>query len=159
MASLPSLPAVLSPALSDREAITDAIHRFPASPDTNDRALFESAFTRTATFEINGAVSEGLPALLTNCYSPLSRLDTTHFLTNVRVNIAGDNTTAAATAAALSQHYKGGKGMEAGQPALLVGSLYYVEFVKEEDELWRMERFRMKTTWSDGDWGIINGPE
>lgn len=43
MTFLPSLPTTLTPALSSREAIADAIYRCVLGLDTNDSALFDSA--------------------------------------------------------------------------------------------------------------------
>ncbi|KAE8392581.1 hypothetical protein BDV23DRAFT_151073 [Aspergillus alliaceus] len=158
MASLPSLPATLSPALSGRDAIADALYRCVLGLDTNDLALFDSAFTPTATFSINGQVSEGLPAIHTDCFITIAKLDTTHFLSNIRINIADDGTKASATASALSQHYRAGKGLQPGQPRFLAGSLYYVDLVKEEaNDLWKIETFKLQSTWAEGDWGVMAG--
>ncbi|CAG8907094.1 unnamed protein product [Penicillium egyptiacum] len=117
MASIPSLPAALNPALSGRDAIADVLYRCVLGLDTNDMALFDSSFTSTATFSINGKVSSGLPAIHTNCFEVVSKLDTTHFVTNIRINIADSGVKAAATASALAQHYRGGKGHEPNESA------------------------------------------
>ncbi|KAL3466894.1 SnoaL-like domain-containing protein [Aspergillus heterothallicus] len=161
MATIPSLPARLSPALTGREAITDAIHRFIAGLDTSDKALFESAFTETATLDVNGTVMEGLPGITTGCYEFIGKLDTTHFLTNVRINIEEGGKKASATASALSQHYRPGEGLQGGKEALLVGGLYWVELVRDdseaekEGEFWRIQHFVLKSTWAEGEWGVL----
>ena len=117
MASIPSLLATLSPALSGRDAIAVALYRLILGLDTNDSELSDSAFNPTSTFAINGRVS---------------KLDTTHFLTNIRITIADSGTKASATASALTQHYRGGTGLEPNQTRLLAGSLYYTDLVKDE---------------------------
>ncbi|OQE25998.1 hypothetical protein PENFLA_c007G03545 [Penicillium flavigenum] len=156
MESIPSLPATLNPALSGRDAIADALHRCVLGLDTNDMALFDSSFTPTATFSINGKVSSGLPAIHTNCFGIIKKLDTTHFVTNIRINIADSGVQAAATASAIAQHYPGGKGNEANAPHLLAGAQYYADFVKDEGSgLWKIETFKALTPWSEGDWGVI----
>ncbi|CAG7947177.1 unnamed protein product [Penicillium nalgiovense] len=157
MESIPSLPASLNPALSGRDAIADALYRCVLGLDTNDLALFDSSFTPTATFSINGKVSLGLPAIHTDCFDVIKTLDTTHFVTNIRINIADSGVKAAATASAIAQHYPGGKGNEASVPSLLAGAQYYAELVKDEGSaLWKIETFRAVTPWSEGDWGVIN---
>ncbi|KGO47386.1 hypothetical protein PEX1_005070 [Penicillium expansum] len=157
MESLPSLPAVLFPALSSRDAITDTLYRCVLGLDNNDSTLFDSAFTSTATFSINGKVSSGLPAIHTDCFDVISKLDTTHFVTNIRINIADSGVKAAATASALAQHYGGGKGLQPDQPRLLAGALYYADFAKDEESgLWKIEAFKMTTSWAEGDWGVMS---
>lgn len=159
MTTIPSLPASLSPALTGREAIADAVYRFLLGLDTSDSALFNSAFLPESTFELNGRVHEGLSAIHTGCFEPIAKLDTTHFVTNIRINIADGGAEAALTASGLAQHYREGKGMEADQPRLLGGALYYADLVRDEGEggLWRIKAFKMNTTWVEGDWGILRG--
>ncbi|KAF7596238.1 hypothetical protein BBP40_002771 [Aspergillus hancockii] len=158
MSSLPSLPPTLSPALSGRDAIADALYRCVLGLDNGDSALFDSAFTSNATFGINGRVSEGLPAIHTDCFDVIAKLDTTHFLTNIRINIADSGSKASATASALAQHYGGGKGLQPDQPRLLAGSLYYADLIKDDASgLWKIETFKMQSTWAEGDWGVMTG--
>ncbi|EAW10946.1 nuclear transport factor 2 family protein [Aspergillus clavatus NRRL 1] len=157
MTSIPSLPTTLAPALSGREAITDALYRFVLGLDNNDPNLFDSAFTPTATFAVNGKVSEGLPAIHADCFDLVGHLDTSHLITNVRVHIAESGGTAAATASVLAQHFLGGQGLEPAQPRLLAGAQYYAELVKEEASgLWKIAAFQMKASWAEGDWGVIH---
>ena len=49
-----ALPAVLTPALDTREAVTDALHRFMLGMDTNDSELFDSAFTQAVRWDLFG---------------------------------------------------------------------------------------------------------
>ncbi|KAJ5894811.1 hypothetical protein N7495_006502 [Penicillium taxi] len=151
-----SLPATLSPPLDDRSAITDALYRCILGLDTNDSKLFDSAFALDASFSINGRVSQGLPAIHTDCFDLISKLDTTHFVTNIRINIEGDKATL--TASALAQHFPGSKGMAPDQSRLLTGSLYWAELVKDgADGLWKIEAVNMKSKWVEGDWAVLAG--
>ncbi|EKV11921.1 hypothetical protein Pdw03_6904 [Penicillium digitatum] len=157
MTSLPSLPAILTPALSSRDAIADAIYRCVLGLDTNDSALFDSAFTSTATLSINDKISSGLPAIHTDCFDVISKLDTTHYVTNIRINIADSGVKAVATASVIAQHYGSGKGLQPNQPRLLAGALYYVDLVKDDSsELWKIETFKMTRSWAEGDWGVMS---
>lgn len=158
MASIPSLPATLSPALTGRDAIADVLYRLVLGLDTNNKELFDSAFIADSTFAINGRVSEGLPAIHTDCFEPISKLDTTHFITNIRTTVDESGSKAAVTASALAQHYRGGKGLEPSQTRLLAGSLYYADLVKDETSgLWKVKDFKMQSTWAEGDWGVLTG--
>lgn len=154
-----SLPTSLS-SLGVREAITDAVYRCVLGLDTDDKALFDSAFTPDASFDLNGNVMSGLDAIHTGCYDSVSKLDTTHFISNVRVNVRddGDSTTASMTASALAQHYRRKQGTEAGATRLLTGSLYFLELVKDgEDGLWKIKHWKLQLVWTEGDWGVMTG--
>ena len=154
--SIKSLPAVLSPSLTDREAVADALYRCVGGLDTADSALFNSAFTGDAVFDLNGTIMDGLDAINEQCYASVSKLDTTHFLTNVRINVVDDK--AEVTCSALAQHYRPGQGMQAGASRMLAGSLYWVDLVKDgTDGLWKMKYWKLKPTWGEGDWGVVTG--
>ncbi|KAL2812540.1 SnoaL-like domain-containing protein [Aspergillus granulosus] len=154
------LPACLSPALTVREAITDAVTRFLVGLDTPDKHLFESAFIKSATLSVNGNVFEGLSSIMTGCYDLIGKLDTTHFLTNVRINVEACGKKAGVTASALSQHYRPGEGLQGGgKDALVMGSLYWVELVRDEgeEEFWRIQHLTLRSAWADGEWWILKG--
>lgn len=156
--SLPSLPATLSPAPSGRDGVADAIYRCVAGLDTADLALFQSALTRDAVFELNGSTMMGREAIVSDCYDRISKLDTTHFITNLRVNILDGGSKAEATCAALSQHFGTGKGMEPAAARLLAGGLYWMELVLDDaDRLWKMKSWKFKSTWAEGDWTVMSG--
>ncbi|KAL2836898.1 hypothetical protein BJX68DRAFT_274314 [Aspergillus pseudodeflectus] len=166
MATIHPLPALLSPTPTVREAVTDAITRFLVGLDTSDKSLFESAFTPTATLSTNGNVFQGLPAIITGCYDLIGKLDTTHFLTNVRINVeeGEGGKRARVTASVLSQHYRPGEGLRGagnGKDALVMGSLYWVEVVRDEEEgegeFWRVQHLTLQSMWADGEWWILKG--
>ncbi|KAB8238568.1 hypothetical protein BDV23DRAFT_190640 [Aspergillus alliaceus] len=144
------------PSLSTREAITDALHRCILGFDTADSALFDSAFTEDATFNLNGRLLEGLDAIRTGCYDHISTLDTTHYTNNIRVNVKDGESKASLTASALAQHYRPGDGIKAGTPYFLAGSLYSFELVRDEQEgLWKITHWKLKIVWAEGDWSIV----
>ena len=144
--------------LGVREAITDALYRCVLGLDTNDRALFDSAFTQDASFDLNGSVMSGLDAIHTGCYDSISKLDTTHFISNVRVNVQEGDSTASMTTSALAQHYRHKQGTEAGATRLLTGSLYFIELVRaDKDGLWKMKNWKLQLVWAEGDWGVMTG--
>ena len=152
-----TLPASLA-SVTVREAVTDAIYRAVLGLDNADKALFDSAFTKDAIFDLNGDVQSGLDAIHTGCYDGISKLDTTHFITNVRVNVKDGDSTASMTTSALAQHYRTKQGMQADATRLLTGSLYSIDLVKDgKDGLWKMKSWKMKVIWTEGDWGVLTG--
>ncbi|KAJ0414341.1 hypothetical protein BJY00DRAFT_295301 [Aspergillus carlsbadensis] len=161
MPSSPSnaVPIHLSPPLTPREAISDALYRCIEGLDTNNAALFDSSLTETATLEVNGIVSEGLEAIHANCFSALGPKNTTHFVSNVRIHIEEGGKTAVMSAYALAQHYRIGEGLKGDQERLLTGNFYHVELVREmgatEREFWRIQKFVVKSSWAEGAWGVL----
>lgn len=153
-----SLPITLTPALSGREAVADAINRCVFGLDSADSALFRSAFTEDAVADLNGTIMDGQDAIYSQLYELIAKLDTTHFITNMRINVADSGSKASATCSALAQHYRGGTGLEVGATHLLVGSLYWLDLTMDDkDGLWKIKAWKLKSTWDLGDWGVMTG--
>ena len=154
-----ALPSSLS-SLTVREAISDALHRVLYGVDAADLALFDSGLTQDATFDIDGKLLEGLDAIHTGLYDHISQLDTTHFMTNIRIDVKEGASTAAVTAHSLAQHYRPKEGREAGTAYYLAGNLYYVDCVKDDqDGLWKAKHWELKVIWSMGDVGVMKRNE
>ncbi|CAI7584244.1 unnamed protein product [Penicillium palitans] len=153
----PALPVSLTPALSEREAVADALYRSVLAFDTADEVLFKSSLTEDAVLVLNGTVLEGYEAIYNGSYVTIAKMDTNHFLTNMRINIT-EESKAQVSCSALSQHYRGGEGMKPGSDFLLGGGHYAVELVKDAgDGLWKIKHWTLKTTWGQGDWAYILG--
>ena len=152
-----ALPSALS-FLVAREAIADAIYRCVIGLDTADIALFDSAFTQDASFDLNGNVLDGLNAIHTGCYDSVAKLDTTHFVTNIRADIKDGEPKASVTASALARHYRPQQGRAPGATHFTSGSLYYIDCVKDSrDGSWKIVHWRLKSIWFEGDFGIMTG--
>ncbi|OKL59564.1 hypothetical protein UA08_05015 [Talaromyces atroroseus] len=155
--ALPILPTAL-PSLGDRDAIIDSLYRGVISLDTGDEATFLSAFTDDAVVDINGTLLKGLPTIRGGMFETISKINTTHFITNVRVDHEPGESTAKVTAHALAQHFRSGQGFGPDEANLLTGSLYYSEVVKgDSDGLWKAKLFQMRTSWAQGDRAIAQG--
>lgn len=162
--STPSFPPTLtSPPPATSTAITDALYRAVLAIDTNDTALFDSAFTTSQppAFTMFGTTHTGLDDIKTNVYNGVAKLDTTHYLSNVRVNMVDgeDGKEAKVTASAQAYHYRTGEGVDTGKTDRLVsGSLYEVDIVREEgNKGWRVKSWAMKVIWLEGDMAVITG--
>lgn len=153
--SLPALPASL-PDLSGQAAVVDALYRAVIGLDTNDAELFNSAFTDEAVAEVNGHALNGRDYINGGMFQRIGPLNTTHFITNVRVKVEEGGAKASLTASALAQHYRPGEGYQ-GEQNLLTGALYYLDLVKDSDGLWKSATFKMKTSWAQGDRSIAMG--
>ena len=150
------LPVQLAGGLTDREAIADALYRAVLAFDHPDEALLRSAMTDDAKAEIPGvAAANGIEELKAVVYDRVSKLDTTHFLSNMRVNIQS-STTAKVTCSAMAQHCPAGKGMDPTGKKFTSGSMYQCDVVKV-DELWKIKYWTAQMIWFDGDRAVMSG--
>lgn len=167
MTSPYSLPAILNPPVTGREAVVDALYRCITAFDTNDAGLFDTTFMPDGVFEINGRPMTGLPDIHATGLVLIFKLDTTHMATNVRVHMktvptdagaaAAEENEASLTATVLSQHFAFEKGMELGQKNLIGGGLYRGDLIRDTDGLWKFKHLQIKSTWVQGDYSVIGG--
>ncbi|KAJ5294195.1 hypothetical protein PENANT_c028G00034 [Penicillium antarcticum] len=143
--------------LSSREAITDTIYRGVLGIDTNNFDLVLPALhnSPTTTFDLNGEQHKGIEAIKTCAFDKVGPLDTTHTVSNVRIEMEDGAETASATAHILGQHYRAGEGLVENSRGVLVGGLYFVDLVKDEHGAWKITMWRIKVIWMDGDKGVI----
>lgn len=156
-----SLPASL-PGLTTREAITDCVYRCVNAFDTNDLSLLNTSITEDSVLDLNGKIMRGRSAIQAECFDVVAKLDTTHFVTNVRVNIidcdAPEPSKAAISATTLAQHYRGGQGTKPDATRYLAGAHYYIDAVRDEkDGLWKAKYWKLKVVWTEGDMGVVTG--
>ncbi|TVY44842.1 hypothetical protein LCER1_G008920, partial [Lachnellula cervina] len=147
---------------TSREAVTDALHRCVLAFDTADTALFDSSFMPNGVFEVNGRAMEGRSAIHATGLALIFSLDTTHLVSNVRVDMktgpaVEEGNEASLTATVLSQHFAGGMGMgmEPDQKNLMGGSLYRAELIRDVDGLWKFKHLLIKSTWVQGDYSVV----
>ncbi|KAF2722936.1 hypothetical protein K431DRAFT_283442 [Polychaeton citri CBS 116435] len=143
--------------LSDREAITDALFRCVNAFDNADDALLESSFTKDGKFTMAGNTTQGLDVIKEAVYNRVSKMDTTHLVTNIRIDVEDGATTATGSATAVAYHYRPGTGCEPGAPRFVSGSQYYMDFVKLESGLWKACEWELKLIWTEGDYSVMMG--
>ncbi|KAJ5356052.1 hypothetical protein N7517_010661 [Penicillium concentricum] len=145
-----ALPAVLTPALDTREAISDSLHRFMLGMDTNDAELFNSAFTEDVKWDL-------LEEVHLACFEKtIIHLDTTHYVTSVRINVAQSGTEASLSCLYNAKHCRLGTGIDPKAPWFWTGGTYYLEMVKVESEgLWKIKFYKMRTMWIEGDFEVM----
>lgn len=151
-----SLPVKLNPPLTGREAVIDAVYRALLGCDTNNRSLFESAITENTAFIMDHDTIQGDENIISKVFERVAKLDTTHSMTNIRVNI--DGVRAVFTATALAQHRRGGTGIDPKSDQWLVGGLYLVDLVREDAdvEVWKIETWRIQKIWAIGDHSVVS---
>jgi hypothetical protein len=151
-------PAAPTPhQLSTRDAITDTIYRGVLGVDTNNFDLVTSALhdSPTTSFEINGEQYQGLEAIKARVFDRIGPLDTTHTVSNMRIEMEDGAEVASLTAHVLAQHYRPGEGLLGDSKGVLVGGLYFVDLVRNPDDDWRITTWKIKMIWKDGDESVI----
>jgi hypothetical protein len=151
-------PAAPTPhQLSIRDAITDPIYRAVLGVDTNNFDLVTSALhdSPTTSFEINGEQYQGIEAIKARVFDRIGPLDTTHTVSNVRIEMEDGAERASLTAHILAQHYRPGEGLLGDSKGVLVGGLYFVDLVRNPDDDWRITTWKIKMIWKDGDESVI----
>lgn len=123
------LPAQLQGQHTEAEAVADALYRAVLAFDLDDEALLRSAVTGEISMRMPGIINvNGIQELKEKVFDRVSKLDTTHFLSNMRVNISSA-ATARATCSATARHVRPGKGFESGPNKYMSGGLYSCELV------------------------------
>lgn len=134
----------------DRAQIDDALHRFCAGQDLQDRELFQSAFSAQATLDFIGPalrlgaridVFKGPAAIADTIFSVIAALDSTHSGTNVRVT-KFDGARASAFALVETQHLTIGD--HARRQSLR--HIYLLE-LSRTGRVWSIDRMKISLVW------------
>lgn len=120
---------------------------------------------------INGKEVSGSEAVKQHSLNKVGPMDTTHYVTNVRIDVdvgidvgtAGSEAkTATMTLNTLAQHYPVGSGTTDSERRLLGGSVHRMELRRDvetsyerEEGLWKVEKWMMKTIWREGDVSVL----
>ncbi|KAF5965625.1 c6 zinc finger domain-containing protein [Fusarium coicis] len=153
------LPAKLDgPPLSDRDAIADACYRAFLCIDQSSEELLKSSVTPDIYTDIAFKVCNGYDELKNNVWTNVSeRVDTVHYLTNMRVSVDTE-VTARVTFSAMAVHCILGKGYESDSTKFTTGAFYHCEAVKVDD-LWKLKTMKSSHVWSTGDRSIMKPPQ
>lgn len=145
--------------LTPREAIADAFYRLMSALDENDSALFNSAMMSDVTQDFNGQTRQGIEAVRAHALGVVGPLDSTHFVTNIRIDVKDDAAdTATLTGNTLALHYPSGTGRSSSSRRLVGGSRHKIEMVKGgEDGLWKFQTWTIRTVWFEGDYSVMGG--
>lgn len=153
------------PGLNSKEAIADALYRAAIGFDRNDMSIFDSAFAgEDVILELNAGQNEkrsinGLAALKAGVLGHVGPMDTTHMISNVRINHKEGEDTASMTAYALAQHCPPGRGKEPDGPKYTTGGEYSLDLVRDNgDGLWKIKKWVLDIVWRQGDRSVMERP-
>lgn len=146
---------------NDREGIEDAVYRFVEGIDKRDAELLASAFTEDVVFDLGGIDSsigdyepyEGRDFTVNQLMAHVGRLDSMHAVTNIRVEIVGDE--AHLTCYLIGQHHRPGQGASVDfGDHLWLGNLFDTHLVRDREtgheHVWRIRRHRVDSSWANG---------
>jgi SnoaL-like domain len=143
----------------DRLEIADAIYRFGAGIDFANEELFTSAFAPDAVVDVTSSnklwgldfpVFTGIDAIVEVFKNSVFLLDTTHAITNPRIQINGD--TAKLYVVAEAQHLPPNDHSR----HCLMYSNYDVSLVRDSDR-WVIKHLIIKGVWFTGETSVLMG--
>lgn len=144
--------------VADKLAVIDALYRFAAGIDFGDQTLLASALAENAISDFRPAaakagfeypVIEGREAIVTALSTSLSKLDTTHSVSNPRVTVDGDK--AFLEALVEAQHVP----RDDNSRHYLMKNHYKVDLVRQGSD-WVIQRTVVDNIWRDGDLGVLS---
>lgn len=139
--------------MEDRVEVIDALYRFAAGQDLRDPALFSSAFAPSAVLDfvqpakklgVDLPVFKGRDNIVSSIRAALAEIDTTHTVTNPRVDIDGDQ--ASLFALVEAQHLS----RSDHSRNLLLKNFYWVS-LERAGERWVITKMRIENVWHRGD--------
>jgi hypothetical protein len=145
--------------VTTREEIADLLNRCCWAFDTNNKALWESAWLDDPeiVMDVGGNVLKGMEAINAGCFDNVGPLDTQHIVSAIRIDVK-NNDTAHMTASAQNQHFRAGEGPDPNTKNFMAGSTYHIDVVKDASGRWKMKTFILKFTWSQGDYQALRAP-
>ncbi len=163
---MPNHPHTLS-ALSTREAIADVVYRGVLAFDRNDVALLESAVAgEDVRFEIHDGgpevhAADSLTQLRESVFAHVGPMDTTHTVSNMRIDVQDEAQKASLTAYAVAQHCPPGRGREPDGPKFMAGGEYAIDLEKDgASGEWKIRKWVLHLVWRQGDASImVPGPK
>lgn len=152
------MPTHLS-GLTPREAITDAIYRAVTAYDRADETLLRSSAVTDITFTLVGMGDpvSGIDNVIAGNFAHVSQMDTTHSLSEIRIDVAAGAHEARATLNAVAMHCSKGQGVVPGHKFYQVGSLYDLELVLDEKDggIWKVKNWVLTPVWTSGDPSVM----
>jgi ankyrin repeat protein len=144
---------------SDKLAVADTLYRFAAGIDLKNRSLLASAFAVDAISDFRPAATKagfdypvltGRDVIVAALSDSLSRIDTTHSVSNPRVSVDGD--TAHLEAMVEAQHLPHGDHSR----HYLMKNRYDVDLVRQGDA-WMIRHVTIDNVWRTGDPAVLAG--
>jgi hypothetical protein len=147
---------------TDRLAVIDALHRYAAGLDGNDTEMLHSALTEDAVVDLTRAVTklgmefpvlEPREVVVSTLLAAVGPLDTSHSLSNLRVQVDGDG--AVVRCYAQAQHFLPGEGPDPAKVRHALMMNRYDVWLRRDGSEWRIARLSIDLVWFDGDPAVL----
>jgi hypothetical protein len=126
--------------------------------DGNNRDLFESGCLKDENMVVAaGPVTlEGWPKI-SEYFSRVFDLITTHIVSNTRIELKDGADTASMTANALSYHVRPDDAFKPEDTSYTASCLYNIDLVRDSaDGLWKIKKWEFRILWTTGDIKVLH---
>jgi len=123
--------------------------------------MFQSSLAKgeDISMELKGSMGVKGPDQIKQFISGfIGPLDTTHHVSNVRVDIQDGGDTVILSAYAVAQHYREGEGLDPASAHSMSGAIFVVDLIKDsKDDLWKIKKRSAQhgLAGRDGDGSIV----
>lgn len=154
-----SLPPSSADQIGDKLAVVETLYRFAAGIDLRDHGLLSSAFAENAISDFRPAAAKagfeypllkGRKTIVEALLGSLSRLDTTHSISNPRVTLEAD--TARVDVLVEAQHVS----RKDAARQYLMKNRYEVVLTRRGTQ-WEIENVMVDNVWRSGNSGVLAG--
>lgn len=153
-----TLPASLH-GLTTREAIIDSLYRILRGLDRNEIDLFYSAVTDDIEVQVIGDANlstTGLSSVKAKIFDLVAPMDSSHVISNVRVDVQEGASNATLQCYCSAQHCPPGRGQEPDGPKFLGTVDYTLELVLDQASgLWKIQKWVLDRLWLQGDPSVM----
>jgi hypothetical protein len=91
----------------------------------------------------------GTETIIEQSVKHVGQLDTQHLVSGIRIDIKPDGKSASLMCNALNQHMRAGEGFKQEKDNFLAGSIYEMEYVKEEGG-WKIAKWVLRIIYTQG---------
>jgi hypothetical protein len=148
--------------LAERAAVIDALYRYAAGLDDGDEQMLVSALTEDAIVDLTPAVTklgmafpvlEAREVIVSTLLAAVGPLDTSHSISNVRLQVDGDR--AELRCYAQAQHFLPGEGPDPAKARHALMMNRYQCSLRHDSPDWRIARLTIDLVWFDGDPAVL----
>lgn len=154
-----TLPASLG-GLTTREAIIDALYRLLRGLDCGEIDLLYSAVTEDIDLQIIGDADHsmtGLSAVKAKLFDVVAPMDSSHVVSNVRVDVKEGASNATLQCYCSAQHCPPGRGKEPDGPKFMGTVDFTIDLVLERSSgLWKVKKWVLDPLWLQGDRSVMS---
>ena len=95
---------------------------------------------------------------ISDFFQRVFNLVTTHFTSNVRIELKDDADTASMTSHVIAYHIPPDEALKQEDTSYTASCLYFVDLVRDSgDGLWKIKKWDIRVLWTTGDSAVVHG--